>query len=168
MADMVAEGERPVSAEIREKLVEPFVTATRTALGEMANTEVVVRTVCQIASPLALGDISVAIRLTSATEGWLVLSFLERTAVMLSSRILTGVTADLDHQLLGDCVAEIGNVVAGQAKALLAGTPFRFAFALPQVIVDVNDFGHLAGFNCLVVAFECNAGDFALRLYWQP
>ena len=168
MAEIVAEGEQPVSAEIREKLVEPFITATRTALGEMANTEVVVRAVFQNSSPPVLRDISIAIRLTAATEAWLVLSFPERTAVILSSRILSGVTANVDHQLLGDCVAEIGNVVAGQAKALLAGTPFHFAFSLPRVIVGVDDFGHLAGFNCLLVAFDCNAGDFALRLYWQP
>jgi chemotaxis protein CheX len=168
MAEFVAEGEQPVSAEIREKLVEPFITATRTALGEMATTEVAVRAVCQISSHPAPGDISVAIRLTSATEAWLVLSFPERTAAILSSRILTGVTENVDHQLLRDCVAEIGNVVAGQAKALLAGTPFHFAFSLPRVIVGINDFGHLAGFNCLLVAFDCNAGDFALRLYWQP
>lgn len=168
MAEIVAEGERPVSVEIREKLVEPFITATRTALGEMANTEVVVLAVCQISSHPALKDISIAIRLTSATEAWLVLSFPERTAVTLSSRILAGVPADMDQQLLGDCVAEIGNVVAGQAKALLAGTPFQFVFSLPRLIIGVNDFGHLAGLNCLVVAFDCNAGDFALRLYWQP
>jgi len=168
MAEIVAEGERPVSAEIREKLVEPFITATRTALGAMANTEVGVRSVCQISSLPALSDISIAIRLTAATEGWLVLSFPERTAAILSSRILTGVTADVDQQLLGDCIAEIGNVVAGQAKTLLAGTPYHFAFSLPRVIVGANDFAHLAGFNCLVVAFDCNAGDFALRLYRRP
>jgi chemotaxis protein CheX len=165
MAENVVEGERPVSAEIRERLVEPFITAMHTALGEMATTEVAVRVVCQTSSLPVSSNISVAIRLTSANEAWLVLSFPERTAAILSSRILTGVTANVDHQLLVDCVSEIGNVVAGQAKALLAGTPFHFAFSLPRVIAGDDDFGHLAGRNCVVVSFDCDAGDFALRLY---
>jgi chemotaxis protein CheX len=164
MAEMVAEGEQPVSPEIRAKLVEPFITATRTALREMANTEMVVRAVCRSSSHPASDDISAVLQLTPAIDGSLVLSFPERTAAFLARQVLAGVTAEVDNQLIRDCVAEIGNVVAGQAKALLAGTPFHFVFSLPRVIIGIDDL-QVAGLDCLFIAFDGGFGKFALRLY---
>jgi len=164
MSEIAADGPQPVSAEIQDKLLEPFITATCAALGEMASAEVVVRAVYQSPGHHALGDISAVLGLTSTNEGCLVLSFPERTAADLARRILAGVSVDLDEQLIRDCVGEIGNVVAGQAKALLAGTPYHFAFSLPRV-VGVNDFQPPAGLDCLVVAFNGDPGEFALRLF---
>jgi chemotaxis protein CheX len=165
MTETIAQGGQSVSAEIREKLLEPFITATRTALAEMASVDVVARTVCQNSRPPAPGDISAVLRLTSATDEWLVLSFPERTAATLARRMLTGVTPEVDDQLIRDCVAEIGNVIAGQAKTLLGGTPFHFAFSVPSVMVGGDDLPQDAGLNCLIVAFEGDPGEFALRLF---
>jgi chemotaxis protein CheX len=165
MSEMAAEGVEPVSAEVRDQLVEPLITATRAALGEMANTEVVVRVMCQNPGPQALGDISAVLRLTFASEGTLVLSFPERTATAFARRILTGVSAEVDEQLVRDCVGEIGNVVAGQAKALLAGTPYHFTFSLPRVVAGVDEFRPAPGLDCLMVAFNSEQGEFALRLF---
>jgi chemotaxis protein CheX len=168
MTETIAQGGQSVSAEIRETLLGPFIAATRTALAEMASVDVVARTVCQNSSPPAAGDISAVLQLTSATDEWLVLSFPERTAATLARRMLTGVTPEVDDQLIRDCVAEIGNVVAGQAKALLAATPFHFAFSVPKVMVGVNDFQYVAGLDYLVVAFDGVPGEFTLRLYRKP
>jgi len=165
MSEIAAEGAQPVSAEIRDRLLEPFITATRAALGEMANTEVVVRTVCRNPGPHALSDISVVLRLTSATEGTLVLTFPEQTAAALARRILAGVSAEVDEQLIRDCVGEIGNVVAGQAKALLAGTPYHFAFSLPRIVAGVDDLQPAPGLDCLAVAFNSEQGEFTLRMF---
>jgi chemotaxis protein CheX len=104
------------------------------------------------------------LQLTPAIDGSLVLSFPERTAAFLARQMLAGVTAEVDNQLIRDCVAEIGNVVAGQAKALLAGTPFHFAFSLPRVIIGIDDL-QVAGLDCLFIAFDGGFGKFALRLY---
>ena len=78
--------------------------------------------------------------------------------------MLADVTTELDEQLIRDCVGEIGNVVSGQAKALLAGTPFAFTFSLPEVVVGANHFQPASGQECLVVAFNSDQGEFSLRL----
>jgi len=165
MSEIAAEGAQSVTPVIREQLLEPFITATRAALGEMASTDVVVRAVCQNPGPHVLGDISAVLRLTSATQGTLVLSFPERTAAALAGRILASVSAEPDEQLIRDCVGEIGNVVAGQAKALLAGTPYHFTFSLPRVVPGVDDFQPAPGLDCLAVVFNSEQGEFALRLF---
>jgi chemotaxis protein CheX len=165
MSEFAAEGLAPVSSEIRDKLVEPFIRATRVALEEMARTEVVARGVYQNRGHHLLADVTAVIRLTSAIEGCLVLSFPERTAATLARRILADVSAEVDEQLTRDCIGEIGNVVAGQAKALLAGTAYQFSFSLPTVIVDANDFDPPLGLDCLIVALNGNSGEFTLQLF---
>jgi hypothetical protein len=61
-------------------------------------------------------------------------------------------------------MGEIANVVAGQAKAMLAETPYRFVFALPPIVVHAKDFRLPSGLDCLMVAFTCDYGEFALQL----
>jgi CheY-specific phosphatase CheX len=160
------ESEHPVVAEIRDKLLEPFIAATRAALGEMAGVELVVQAVYHKTIHQVLGDIAAVIRLTSATgESSLVLSFPHRTAAALARRILVQVTQAVEEDLIRDCVGEVGNVVAGQAKALLAERPFHFGFCLPQAVVDAAGFQAPAGQDCLVVIFNCDEGEFALQLF---
>jgi chemotaxis protein CheX len=168
MIDTVSWGAQPVVGEIRTKLLEPWILATCTALGEMANTGVAVRAVFQKTLDHTLGDISGVIKLMSETEGTLVLSFPERTAAALAGRILAGTTEDLNEGLIGDCIAEITNVVAGQAKALLAGTPYRFAFSLPKVMIGTGlELRAKQGLHCLIVTFGSDLGEFALQLFLE-
>jgi chemotaxis protein CheX len=156
---------QPIVGEIRDMLLEPFIEAARTALGEMAGTEVVVQAVFQTSTHRAWGDLAAVVGLRSATDATLVLSFPKRTATALAGRILAGVTQEVDENLIRDCVGEIANVVAGQAKTMLAGGPYRFAFAIPQVIADAKEWPPAQGLDCLVVAFHSDQGEFNLQLY---
>ena len=45
-----------------------------------------------------------------------------------------------------------------------AGAPYHFTFSLPKV-VDVEDFQPPPVPDCLVVAFNCDSGEFALELF---
>jgi CheY-specific phosphatase CheX len=159
------DGAQPIVGELRANLLEPFIVATGTALGQMAGAEVVVRAVFQKTMHHALGDIAAVFRLRSASEGFLVLSFPERTAAALAGRILAGVSQQVDANLIRDCAGEIANVVAGQAKALLAETPYRFVFFMPQVVVDAKEFRAPPSLDCLAVIFSSDTGSFALQLF---
>jgi chemotaxis protein CheX len=158
-------GAQPVVGEVRDKLLEPFITAVCVALGEMAGTEVVVRAVYRKTIHHASGDIAAVLELMSATEGPLVLSFPERTAAALAGRALAGAAEEVDENLTRDCVGEIANVVAGQAKAMLANTPYHFAFTTPKIVVGADEFRLPHGLDCLVVAFSSDQGEFALQLF---
>jgi len=74
-------------------------------------------------------NICADLRFTSGIEGSLVLIFPQRTAEALADRMLAGVSIDVGDQLIRDCAGEIGNVVAGQAKALLSGRAIRLRTA---------------------------------------
>jgi chemotaxis protein CheX len=157
---------QPVSSEVRDGFLEPFIAATRAALGEMAGIELSVWAVYQQIMQRLLGDIAAVIGLRSPTgQASLVLGFPQRTAAALTQRILAEVTETVEEDLIRDCVGEIANVIAGQAKALMAERPIRFEFSLPQVVVNANEFRPNQGLDCLVVAFHCDQGEFALQLF---
>ena len=160
------DGGQPVTGEVREDILEPFIAATRAALGEMAGAEPVVRALYHKPMTHAMGDIAAVIRLGSAAgEGSLVLGFPQPTATALARRILVDAAKSVEEDLVRDCVGEIANVVAGQAKALLAERPVRFEFRLPQTVVNAAEFQPPEGLDCLVVVFGCDQGEFALQLF---
>jgi chemotaxis protein CheX len=148
-----------------DQLLEPFRAAVEVALREWANTEVVVRQVDHQGRPPAADDISAMIALRGACDRSLVLSFPARTAAGLAGRILADVRQDVEDALIGDCLGEVANVVAGQAKALLAGTPDAFVFSTPTVVVGPRPeiLPHQGG-QCLAITFSSDVGDFALQL----
>jgi chemotaxis protein CheX len=162
----VSGGEKPVAEEIRDNLREAFVAAVGAALSEMAGVEAVVREVLPKTPDAPLGGILAVLELQSALAGPLVLAFPEATASSLASRVLTGVTGEVDASLVRDCVGEIANVVAGQAKAMLAGTAFHFTFAIPKVVMDEAPvLRPVQGRDCLGISFDSELGGFTLHLY---
>jgi chemotaxis protein CheX len=170
--EIASEGAHPIIGEVH--LLEPFIIATRAALGEMAGTEVGVRAMVQKTLLHVLGDISAVVGLNAvsgspnagAQAGALVLSFPQQTAAALTGRIMSGVTPELDENLIRDCMGEIANVVTGQAKALLVETPYRFAFSLLPKVVDSKEFRPPSpGLECLIVAFQCDQGEFVMQLF---
>jgi chemotaxis protein CheX len=158
----IPESAEPINQEVQDQIVEPFVQAVQAALSEMAGTEVMVQSVYRSRRHSRLGDIEVAIDLTSSEPRVLVLSFLHKTAANLAGQMLPENAAELDENLIRDCMGEIANVVAGQAKSLLAGTPHQFTFSLPQVLASSENLHQ--GLESLVITFLCDQGAFALRL----
>ncbi len=165
MSEIAGEEARPVSPEIQEQLLDPFIAATRAALSEMTAADIVPRWTWHRPASPEVADISIVLRLTSAQEECLVLSFPERTATELARRMLTDVPADLDQQLIGDCLAEIGNVIAGQAKALLGGTPYQFSFSLPRIAVGADRLELPQNCDCFVISFIGEVGEFAVQVF---
>jgi chemotaxis protein CheX len=156
---------QPVLTEIRTKLLEPFTYATYVTLREMAGTAVAVESIYRKTDYRMFGDVSAVIGLLARTEGFMVLSLPDATAAGLVRRILAGITDDPDADMVRDGVGEIANVIAGQAKGLLAGTPYQFDLSTPTVVSGAgHEIRHKPGTPCLVIAFTSDLGDFAMQL----
>jgi chemotaxis protein CheX len=164
MLDLTAPGGKPVDPEIRQQLLEPFIEAARAALAEMATTEVVAEEVGRMQLSRPLGDLAAFLPLQFASEGLMVLNFPQQTAAALAGRMLAGITETVDEGLIRDCLGEIANVVAGQAKTLLAGTAYQFTFDVPRVVAGTSHVGAGSGREWLVVAFGSDQGPFSLGL----
>jgi chemotaxis protein CheX len=149
-----------------DEVVQPFITAACAAVGEMAKTDLVVRGVSREAPRPALGDLCAVVRLQSATEQFLVLRFPRPTAEAFAERVMAEAGVEVTEDLVRDCVGEIANVVAGQAKALLAGTPSQFTCSLPTVMDAASpESPPQQGLECLVVVFGSDLGELQLQLF---
>jgi hypothetical protein len=72
----------------------------------------------------------------------------------------------LGGDLVPDCMGEIANVITGQAKTLLAGTSYQFAFVLPTVLADSSvDIRPTQVEDSLVIALSSDLGAFTMQLY---
>jgi CheY-specific phosphatase CheX len=113
--------------------LEPFVAAVETTLRESAGVEVVAGSAARATGIDRFDDVSILLRLDADKPGWLVLRIPPATAAELAGRVLGPVEDKPDTALIRDCVAELLNVIAGQAKALTYGTPRHFTLATPTV-----------------------------------
>jgi chemotaxis protein CheX len=156
---------RPVPDEVRQQLLEPFLWAAQVTLAEMAGVEVVVRSAYRTGEHRLLGDLAAVLPVTSPTVAALVLHFPRQTATALAGRVLAGVVAEPDEGLIRDCLGEVANVVAGQAKALLLGTPHHFTLSTPTVASAAQPvaLGNPNGEH-LVAVLGGAVGDFALEV----
>lgn len=138
-------------SEVPDELVVAFTAAVETVLRDWAGADAVRRDTAA-AGP---AGVSVAMRLELGAGWWAVLSLPEPTAAALARRVLAG--AEPDDGLVRDCAGELLNVVAGQAKTLLYGTPLHYSFTTPTAAPA----GLATG---AAIGFESDCGPFALRL----
>jgi CheY-specific phosphatase CheX len=85
----------------------------------------------------------------------------DETARALAEHVLASVTGNVSTEMIHDCVGEVANVVAGQAKAMLVGSPAHFTLSTPTV--QVGDAARSIG-QRRVIEFDSNVGGFAVQL----
>ena len=155
----------PVLEEIRKQLLGPFTSAIIVTMKVMAGIEPVVRAVYQKTHHKMFGDISAVIGLTSSVDGAMVLSFPGSSALAYTQLILQDVVDIPSSDIIRDCVGEIANVIAGQARGILANTTYQFSMSTPTIVSGAgHEIRHKPGLPCLVAVFTSEVGDFALQL----
>jgi chemotaxis protein CheX len=143
------------------ELVEAFSEAVPAALRELAGVEAVVRDTRPAGGGRRCNDVLAVIGLTmSGGKGRLVFRVPDRTASELARRVLAGAADSVAEDLVRDCMGEVANVVAGQAKALLVGRTSHFTLSIPVVHAG----GLVEGTGEWVIRFESDAGEFGVHV----
>ncbi len=140
-----------------DELSAPLAEAVAVALREMAAVE---SGLCEIGTG-APGEVSAIIPVaTAAGAGYVALHFTVASANELARRVLARAEAgEGDDATRRDCLGEVANVVAGQAKTLLYGTPYHFTLSTPRIV-----FGDPARDDgARVLAFGSEIGNFVLH-----
>jgi CheY-specific phosphatase CheX len=156
---------KPVPTSIPREMIEAFVAATTTAFQELAQTEVAAREPFAV-DRLLTQDVSATIMLRHDPPGRLVLSFPLPVLEALVSRYLDG-AATLTPELLDDAAGEFANVVSGQAKTILKGTPEHYWLSTPVVSRAAPSLADNEGANIVTLIFDCDCGTFVLQVvHW--
>ncbi|VTR95770.1 : CheX [Gemmata massiliana] len=144
------------------ELVATLHEAVTGALRALGDVEVSVREVRDTFALEGFAEMSAVLKVTTqAGEGYFVLSVTEPTATALAKLVLAGVVPEPDTGMVRDCLGEIVNVVAGQAKTLLFGTPIHFVLGTPTVVTGAP---MLAPPERVLVTFASEFGEFALHV----
>ncbi|MCI0699863.1 MAG: chemotaxis protein CheX [Planctomycetia bacterium] len=145
-----------------DEVIGALAEAVSTALREMAGAEPALRDSYSATGREGFADVSALLSVTTATgEGYLVLSATEPVATALARRVLAGSGRELDAGVIRDCLGEVVNVIAGQAKTLLFGTPYHFILSTPTVGSGIPSLGNTQRW---VANFDSDFGELTLHV----
>jgi len=146
---------------VANELVDAFAAAVPFALAEMAGIDAFVRDIRPDIGGEASG-LAAAIRLTSPSgDGRFVLCLSPAAAAALATRVLAGAVDDPPNAMVRDCLGEVANVAAGQAKTMLVGTPSHFDLSPPSVTDEIPGAGNPRS----VIEFDSEIGIFAAHVW---
>lgn len=138
--------------QIDEHLMHVLVKATRDGLA-MANLKPVPVGVGKYIN--TYGEVSAIVGCVGPTSGSLMLNASEQAACFMAGHMIGEEIERLTPQAM-DGFSEIGNIIAGQTKAILSTTEHRFdRISVPSVVVGSSYFiSHYKGMMSVSVEFE--------------
>jgi chemotaxis protein CheX len=149
--------------DIPDDLVEAFTAAVPFALKEMADVEAVIRDSRVASAADSFADVAATIWLTTSRGvGRFTLGFPELTAAELARRILADAAIAMSPDLVRDCIGEVANVVAGQAKTQLVGSDSHFTLSTPMV--QIGDQVQRTR-SRWIIQFDSNIGEFIAHIF---
>lgn len=144
-----------------------FQSAAITGLQELAQLEAIPASTMPAIGEMSAGAIVLAtIQLRRSVPGTMTLVLSAKAAEQLAARYLpegTFVTAELSDDVAG----EFANVMAGQAKTILKGTPYHFGMSTPVVTHAANTAQLPAAAHCAIL-LACELGPVLLIVDLPP
>lgn len=154
---------------VRDEMLQPFISAAIEGMQVMAGIDIELDQVRRKTDYLMSGDISAVIYLLGKLERMLAVSVTHETAYKMTYQILGGALDVIDDEVIGDSVAEMANIVAGQVKGQFAGTAYEFDISTPTVIAGENhQIRHRPELPCYVMTFNSSIGRIGLQLAVRP
>ncbi|NOZ84558.1 MAG: hypothetical protein GXP60_07135 [Epsilonproteobacteria bacterium] len=150
-------------------MVNPFISATKEVFEVMSGIHVKRKSLFLKKDYKIFGEISGIMGLTGDAAGSIAISFSYDLAKKVISVILDMEVAELEENDVKDGIGEILNMIAGQTKAILADTKYRFKLSIPAVVAGYGyEIYHPENAPCIVVIFEALDMQFALQVSLTP
>jgi chemotaxis protein CheX len=145
------------------RVINPYISATVDLLSTMAGLHAEKKEVFLKRNYRLFGDISGIMSLTGAVEGQVVVCFEEKLAREIVARIMSAKPEGLTKDELREGIGEVVNIVAGNAKAVLASTEYAHQIGLPTVAIGQgHEVSHPGNSPCIVVIFDVGGQPMAV------
>jgi len=143
-------------SDIDVDFIIPFVKATDKVFESMLGTKVQHRQLYIKEGYRMPGDITAIIGMCGTIAGTCAISLPEQLAVKCVENILgEPVKEGIRDTVVQDGIGEFINMIAGQAKALLSRTKYKFDITLPTIISGRgHEVFNRKGTQCIVIVFE--------------
>lgn len=153
----------PLPSEVRGA----FTTATITALQELAGLEAFAETPSEVLEFPCHEVILASVELRRDNPGRLLIVLSIDTASHLAARYLPQDTP-LSDEIVADVIGEFANVIAGQGKSILKGTPYHFSLSIPRVARSKRPGEWQNPVSGLIASLSCDLGQLSLALCLPP
>lgn len=167
----VGEVTRPVGGKqhLDVKLVNPFIEAALDVFRTASGMEIRRKDLFLKKNYRMFGDVSGVMGLSGEASGSVVISMPARLACEVVGRMLGEEPEAEVSEIVRDGIGEVINMIAGRAKAVLAGSEYHYTLSLPAVIVGHgHEIAHRSGAPCIVVIFEAGSDEFAIQVSLAP
>jgi chemotaxis protein CheX len=155
---------RTAGSDAAPDVVKAFTYAVVTTFQELTSTAVTLQEPVLRSASSATGDISAIIVLRRNLPGRLVCAFPEAVLKTLAKRYLPA-DVSLTPEIADDTAGEFANVIAGQAKTMLKGTPFHYALSTPVVTRGPVPPARCEGeWSQLLFLFDTDVGRFVVQV----
>lgn len=150
------------------EVAEAFASAAITALQELTQFEALLEELHTVTALEMSNVVAAAVQLVRRVPGKMSLVLTAESASRLAARYLPKETL-LTEEIVDDVAGEIANVIVGQAKTILKGTPYHFKMSTPT-ITRVANFSQLPGIAeaTLVASLTFEAGRLLLFVALSP
>lgn len=143
-----------------------FSAAATTALQEMTSLDSFVTSIQPATLPGPF--VTASLQLLRPIPGKLTLILRIESAKDLANRYLPPGTV-ITEELVDDVAGEFANVIAGQAKTILKGTPYHFSLSTPEVThTDVSVTAADTAEGILAIELDSEIGLMILRIDLLP
>lgn len=154
---------------VNVEFINPFIDAVRNVFSTMCNMKAERKKLFLKDDYRMLGDISGVMGLTGEASGCVVVSMPKKLACTIVGRMLGEKPGEELDGDVRDGIAEIINVISGQAKASLVKTKYHFALSIPSVVVGPDhEISVKKGTPNIVVLFETEGQTFAVQVCLAP
>lgn len=117
--------------------VNPFLTASLSVLGTVLRTEPKKESITAEANPSTTQQVNVAFGVTGNLQGVVIFGMRESTACQIASA-MAGMKLTLYDSLVGSAIAELGNMVTGNAMTVLSESGVICDITPPTVVRGTN------------------------------
>ena len=150
------ESQQAPTDKINVELMVPFISATHKVFETMMSTKVVRKEVRVKKHNVMLGDITGVVGLKGQIIGTVMMSMPISVATKNVGRLVSEeITGGVESETVRDGVGEITNIIAGQAKASLSTSKYKFEISTPAIVSGTHhEISAKKGCTCIEVIFE--------------
>lgn len=147
----------------KAELIQPFVAAAAEVLRAEAGVDVKRGNLALESTAITLTEVAALVSLIGQIEGVVVFAMSESMCLALVSRMLGQNYEQLDELALSG-VAELGNVISGQAATKLSKAGYQVSISVPTIIMGQGATIATVGSQRLVVPLETELGTMQIHL----
>lgn len=148
---------------MRYEYIDPLVASTISVLDSVIQSDISKGRVSLVNGNGIHGDIAIVIKVMNDSEGSFILSMETETALKVCG-LMNGETFDSLTPFGMDSIAELANMIAGNATSTLANMGFKFNVSIPHVVIKEEFRNRIPAIETFQVPLFTECGEITINV----